>query len=86
MLRPIVATVADTYGGTQNMSRYYNAIESLQHLKDCYDYSDDILVFTTYMIFQGLRNVTYTYFNNTDYVGTPKVEKCVKGVSYTKLQ
>jgi hypothetical protein len=62
MLRDISARLADE----RNVSHCYNAIESPKQFKYCYDHSNDILMYTTYMIFQGLPNVTYVQFNSTD--------------------
>ncbi len=64
MYSSISARVVDA--SKNNMSVCYNAIESQQQLKDCYDKSNDMLDFATFMIFQGLRNVTYILTDSTD--------------------
>jgi hypothetical protein len=59
VIMQISANVADM----DNVSTCYNAIESAQQLNACDAASNDLFAFTTFMIFQGLSNVSYMYTN-----------------------
>lgn len=66
MLSSISPVVAEY--GKRRMDVCYNAIESVKQMSDCYDCVNNIFDFATYFIYQGLRNVTHVYFNNTGLV------------------